>query len=145
MGCLEERPLKTEASALLSAGANSRAFVLLPLWARIVVPTLLAISLSLNIVSVLGSTPFLSLDISPSQVGDLVKIPNGQYGLVHTIDLLIQNKIWALAILLILFSGAFPFVKLLWTTCVLLVPMPRDRQRRSKWRHPHLLLFSSGT
>lgn len=98
-----------ESSTLLSGKEGSqRLFELLATPQKLVVCVLLGVSLSVNIVCLVPSIPFLLIDADPPI--NLV-IPSGAYGLGATLDLLRHHNLWALYVLIFLFSICFPVSK----------------------------------
>ena len=118
-----------EGSALLPTAATSPVQLLyeLPRPRLLLLGALWTVSLVLNIVAVLPGTYFIRIDtvppglLTPEQSNHLL----GDYTIFHTINLLFDLGITWLAVVLVLWSICFPFVKLAWICVLLVVPMGR--------------------
>eukprot|EP00966_Prymnesium_polylepis_P278279 6429718-Prymnesium_polylepis.1 len=81
-------------------------FDIMPLWAKITVPSLLAISLGLNLtVLCIPTMPFVTLDVTYPL--DQLLEPGG-YGMSATLEELAKYDLWFLYVLIIVWSVCFP-------------------------------------
>ncbi len=96
----------------------------LPLWARILVPMMLAVSAVLNLIALLPGVPFLQIDSA------LLRSLAGPYSILLVIQLLWQHGLYPLVILVVGFSVLFPPIKLTLATVSLAKPMTQQGRER---------------
>jgi len=113
-----------EGAALLPGGAGtSRLFQQLPLRHQILVPLLLTVSITLNIICLVPNTPFLLLDVD-APIDAFIR--PGNYGLGATLELLKEHNMWLLYILIVGFSICWPPIKIAITTFLLAARLKRS-------------------
>ena len=93
----------------------------MPMWAKVLVPILLLISLILNVIALLPGVPFMEI------VGEVLP---GPYSILRVIQLLWEHQLYPLVILVVGFSVLFPPIKLTLATVSMMCQMtPRGRER----------------
>jgi paraquat-inducible protein A len=89
----------------------------IPLWARVVVPTLILVSTVLNVIALLPGVPFLEID------SVILSSLAGPYSILHVVQLLWDHKLYPLVVLVVGFSILFPPIKLILASVSLVAPM----------------------
>jgi uncharacterized paraquat-inducible protein A len=104
--------------------AKDRFSSALPMWAKIVVPTLLGLSAVLNITALLPGVPFLKIDsfFMSSLAGD--------YSILKVVQLLWTHGLYPLVMLVVVFSILFPPLKIVLASLSMYRPMTSHGRER---------------
>ena len=96
----------------------------LPMWVKIIVPTLLGLSAVLNITALLPGVPFLKID------SFLMSSLAGDYSILKVVQLLWTHGLYPLVMLVVVFSILFPPLKIVLASLSMYRPMTsRGRER----------------